>query len=82
MAKTKHPLKRRPPTKPAVKAAVKAPASNGLLSMLEGLGDEKTAAMHAIHARLAEMREFIDQAIAGAEGELKKVLTALRSFLF
>jgi hypothetical protein len=50
--------------------------------MLEGLGDDKTAAMHEIHIRLATIREFIDEAIEAAEGELKSVLTALRSFLF
>jgi hypothetical protein len=91
MAKTKHP-KRRAPTKSKVTPGARtkekrlvpvvAPASTGLLSMLEGLGDDKTAAMHEIHIRLATIREFIDEAIEAAEGELKSVLTALRSFLF
>jgi hypothetical protein len=73
--------KTKKPAKKPIKAKV-SPASKGLLLMLEGLGDEKTAAMDAIHLRLAEMKKFIDVAIAGAEGELKEVLTALRAFLF
>jgi hypothetical protein len=58
------------------------PPSNGLLSMLEGMGDDKSAAMAEIHLRLAQVRAFIDQAILEAEGDLKKILEALRGFLF
>lgn len=60
-----------------------APVSDkSLLGMLEGMGDDKSPVMHAIHGRLVEMRAFIDQAIASAEGELKAVLQALRDFIF
>jgi hypothetical protein len=85
MTKAKHPLRQRAPTKPKMlkpKPAMAVPASTGLLSMLEGLGDDKSDAMHAIHMRLVEMRAFIDDAIANAEGDLKSVLTSLRGFLF
>lgn len=60
-----------------------APVSDkSLLGMLEGMGDDKSPVMHAIHGRLVEMRAFIDAAIASAEGELKAVLQALRDFIF
>lgn len=60
-----------------------APAAEGsLLAVLEGKGDDKSPAMDEIHLRLAQIRVFIDQAIREAEGDLKKVLEALRGFLF